>query len=146
MITPGLLELIPGWLLIAIGFALIGIEMLIGLFMLMWFGIGLIIVGMLSFVVDFEQGEFQLIFAFAIGAVLLFALRKQVIAKRNAQEDISVTYQTGDIGKLALHNDTWMVFYHGTHWQIANPEGQWHEGQRVRVTKIAMNQAWIEPE
>ncbi|SFR52726.1 NfeD family protein [Thiomicrospira sp. ALE5] len=146
MITLGLLDLIPSWALIALGFALIGVEMLLGLFMLMWFGIGLIVVGLLSFVVDFEYGEIQLIFAFAIGSVLLFALRNKVIAKRNAKEEISVTYQTGGIGKLSLHNDTWMVFYHGTHWQVANPPAEWQEGQRVRVTKIELNQAWIEPE
>ncbi|UQB42745.1 hypothetical protein JX580_02275 [Thiomicrospira microaerophila] len=141
----GLIELIPDWILIAAGLVLIGIEIIFGLFILFWFGIGLVTVGLLGFFVDFEHGEYQLIFAFAIGMVLLFALRKKVIAPHNAQPDQLDTYQTGDIGLLSQHNQQWMVFYHGTHWIVANPKSGYEVGQRVKVDEIKSNQAWVSP-
>jgi membrane protein implicated in regulation of membrane protease activity len=143
MSSIGLIELIPDWILIAAGLVLIGIEIIFGLFILFWFGIGLVLIGLLGFFVDFEHGEYQLIFAFAIGMVLLFALRKKVIARNNAEADQLDTYQTGEIGQLSQHNQQWMVFYHGTHWAVANPKSSFQQGQRVVVEKIESNQAWV---
>lgn len=143
MSSIGLLELIPSWILIAAGLILIGIEILFGLFVLFWFGLGLVFVGLVGLFVDFEHGEYQLIFAFAIGMVLLFALRKKIIAPHNAEADQLDTYQTGEIGQLSLHNDQWVVFYHGTHWVVANPQADFKANQRVRVDEIKSNQAWV---
>lgn len=144
MTSIGLIELIPNWWLISLGLVLIGLEIFLGLFILLWFGIGLVVVGLLGFFVDFGYGEIQLIFSTAIGMVLLFALRRKVITAKNAQVEQLATYQTGDSGVLSLVNNQWMIFYHGTHWLVANPTDSLQSGQRVKVSEIKNNQAWIE--
>lgn len=146
MTSIGLIELIPSWMLISAGLILIAIEIFAGLFILLWFGIGLVIVGFLSFFVDFGHGEIQIIFAFAIGTVLMFALRRKVMAPHNAEKEAISTHQPGETGRLSMHNNQWMVYYHGTHWLVANPSDDLKEGQQVKVTEIKHNQAWIEPE
>lgn len=146
MTSIGLLELIPSWVLVSAGLILIGIEIFIGLYILLWFGIGLVLVGLLSFFVDFGHGEIQLIFAFAIGSVLLFALRQKLISPHNAQTEPLSTYEPGETGLLSQHNGQWMVFYHGTHWLVANPSDNLTVGQKIKVTQIKSNQAWIETE
>lgn len=146
MTSIGLLELIPNWVLIALGLTLIGIEIFFGLFILFWFGIGLVVIGLLGFFVDFGYGEYQLIFATAIGSVLLYALRNKVISAKNAQTEDLSTYQPGETGTLSRHNEQWMIYYHGTHWRVANPQNDWQEGQTVTVSAIKNNQAWIDTE
>ncbi|HEY9017529.1 NfeD family protein [Thiomicrospira sp.] len=146
MTSIGLLGLIPSWMLISVGLILIGVEIFIGLYILLWFGLGLVFVGLMSFFVDFGHGEIQLIFAFAIGTVLLFALRQKLIAPQNAQTESLSTYEAGETGVLSQHNGQWMVFYHGTHWLVANPNDDLTPGQKIKVTQIKSNQAWIETE
>lgn len=146
MSSEGLIELIPNWILISAGLVLIGIEIFAALYILLWFGIGLVVVGLLGFFVDFGHGEIQLIFAFAIGTVLMFALRRKVIAPHNAEKEVISTHQPGETGRVTAHNNQWMVYYHGTHWLVANPSDQLKDGQQVKVTDIKHNQAWIEAE
>jgi membrane protein implicated in regulation of membrane protease activity len=144
MTTVALLELIPNWILISVGLLFIGIEIAFGVFILFWFGLGLITVGLLGFFVNFEQGEFQLIFAFAIGIVLLFGFRKRIISKRNAEPETLYTYQTGDTGIVKHYQDQWMIDYHGTHWRIANPTDQLESGKAYPVKEIRNNQVWLD--
>lgn len=143
MTSIGLLELIPNWWLIALGLALIGIELFFGFFILLWFGIGFVVVGTLGWFVDFGYGEIQLIFATAIGTVLLFAFRRKLITRGNAEAETTSTYEGGDIGQIQRHQDTWQIYYHGTHWQIANPRDDLHVGQMRKVIEIKQNQAWL---
>lgn len=146
MTSIGLIEFIPNWWLISLGLVLIGLEIFLGLFILLWFGIGLVVVGLLGFFVDFGYGEIQLIFATAIGLVLLFAFRRKVVTGTNAQVEQLATYQAGEMGVLSLVNNQWMIFYHGTHWLVANPNDQLQSGQRVKVSEIKNNQVWIDAE
>lgn len=143
MSSIGIIELIPNWILIALGVALIGLEIFIGFFVLLWFGLGLVVVGILGFFVDFGYGEYQLIFASAIGIVLLFAFRKKVITPKNAKVELLSTYQPGGTGTVSRHNNQWVIFYRGTHWVIANPHPDLVADQKVEVTEIKDNQAWI---
>lgn len=144
MISAGLLALIPNWILISLGVVLIGMEVFLGVFVLLWFGLGFVIVGMLGFFTDFVYGEYQLIFAFAIGIALLAAFRRRVMERFPAAEQVLSTYQAGEYGKVSMHEGQWMIFYKGTHWVIANPQPGLVEGENALVAKIESNRVWLQ--
>lgn len=145
MISVGLLELIPNWILISLGLVLLAVEMFSALFILLWFGIGLITVGLLGFAVDFTYGEYQLIIATAIGVFLLLGFRRRILpAQNDANNKTLSTYEAGGQGKLAKVDDEWLVFYNGTFWTVANPREDLVEDQLVRIVEVKNNRVTIE--
>lgn len=144
MISVGLLELIPSWVLISLGLVLLAVEMFSALFILLWFGIGLIVVGLLGFTVDFQYGEYQLIMATALGVFLLLAFRRRFLpSQKDATNKVLSTYEAGGKGKVSKSEGEWVVFYNGTFWVIANPREDLVEDQLVQVVEIKSNKAWI---
>lgn len=144
----GLLAPISPWYLISLGLVLLLSELLLMSFVLMWFGIAAILMGLVSFYIHLPSGESQLIITAFWGGFMLYLLRHKMI-KSQGQEDMQPeTFREGGYGQLKKMDDRWMVEYQGTLWKIA-PEclknhQAWLEDDEVNVVKIQHNQVFIE--
>ena len=65
------------WVLVSLGLALVIAELFIGAFVVLWFGIGAILTGMLTLLVPDINVGLQLLLSTLIGGVLMFALRNR---------------------------------------------------------------------
>lgn len=144
--TTALLPLVPAWILVSIGFVLIAIELMaFNLFIFLWFGIAAIIIGALSFVIDFGHGEYQWLSIIIIGTAMLFTLRKRFMPTNAAPIELE-TFKTGEMGRVEKQDDRWVIQYQGTWWQIANPTDDLAEGQTKEVKEIRSNKAYLADE
>ena len=133
------------WLLMLIGVALIVLEvLLVPFFVLLWFGIAAIVVGLVHAVWPFPGGEYQLITIGIVGVVLLLVFRKRFMAGRPTRKDDMETFRPGGIGKLRQYEGEWMVFYNGTWWKVMNVQPDFKDGSPVRVVRIDHNLAEVE--
>lgn len=139
-----LLPMIPAWIMLTIGVALLGIELLIGLFVVMFFGIAFILVGGAGFFFEWSSGEIQLLATVLLGGVLTFALRG-LLMKGTDKEDMPLeTMQTGDSGEVVHHGGELRVMYKGTTWTFKNlDETEVEVGDEVRVERLKNNVAYI---
>ena len=69
------------FLLIGLGFLLIASEMLVTAFVMLWFGLGIIIVGIISYFYSYTDGIWQLASASIIALLLLIVLRNKFVRK-----------------------------------------------------------------
>lgn len=129
--------------LLAAGIFLIGIEIVLYSFFIIWIGIGLIFVGFLSYVISFESGYTQLAIAFTIGFALLMLLRKRAMSFVTKSEDRSEEHiHQGGIGIV----DNGMIKMDGTYWQTDDDLSRYENGDRVKVVDIQKNRAVLEDE
>lgn len=128
-----------GWAyLVAIGIVLIGIEALIFSFVLLWIGIGFLVVAVLSFFMLFESGYAQIAVAVSIGLFLVLLLRKWSMTLVNkSEDDTEEKIHRGGIGVI----DGGMIKMNGTYWQSDNDLSRYKEGDRVEVIDIVDNKA-----
>ncbi len=140
-----LLPQISPWALIALGVFLIGVELFLTSFVLLFFGQGFIIVGIISFFVVMS-GEVQIIFSLLIGGILTYILRATFIRSMR-QEDLTLeTLETGDIGTIVENNGETRVQYKGTTWALHMEESfQPKTGDKVIVVELKNNIARITP-
>jgi membrane protein implicated in regulation of membrane protease activity len=139
-----ILDAIPVWIMLSIGFALLAVELITATFIVMFFGLAFILVGVIGFFVDWSSGEFQLLIAMLLGGVLTFALRG-LVTKGLSKEDLPLeTMQTGDTGQIEVHDGHLRVNYKGTTWAFKNmSDDEVRDGDEVIVTELKNNTAYI---
>ena len=132
------MEVIDWAYLLALGIVLIGIEALIFSFVLLWIGIGFIVVSVLTYVGLFESGYVQIAVAVSIGLVLVLALRKWSMALVNkTTDDTEEKAHQGGTGVI----DGGMIKMNGTYWQSDDDLSYFNDGDRVEVMDIVNNKA-----
>ena len=144
MLIQTILDVIDPFILLAIGIALIAFEALIASFILIWFGVGFVVIAIVSSVYMFSDGIWQIAAASIISLLLLFLLRKKVLEKfLNSRKDISDDF-LNEKGIGEIRNSK--VFYKATYWDIDSniDEKEFVEGEKVVVLKTHKNTAIIE--
>jgi len=132
------MEAIDWAYLLALGIVLIGLEALIFSFVLLWIGIGFIVVAFLSYVELFDSGYAQVAVAVSIGLVLVLALRKWSMNLINkSEDDTEEKIHKGGIGIM----DGGMIKMNGTYWQSDTDLSAYKDGDRVKVVDIVNNKA-----
>lgn len=127
--------------LMAAGIFLIGLEIVLYSFFIIWIGIGLILVGLLSFVITFADGYYQLAIAFTTGAILLYLLRGWAmrLVEGTQSSDEEQVHEHG-IGIV----DGGMIRMDGTYWQSDSDLSVYKDGDRVEVIEIKNNRVILE--
>ena len=134
------MEAIEWGYLLALGIVLIGLEALLFSFVLLWIGIGFIVVALLSSMGIFESGYVQIAVAVSIGLVLVLALRKWSMNLINkSEDDTEEKIHKGGIGVI----DGGMIKMNGTYWQSDDDLSGFSDGDRVEVIDIVNNKAKI---
>ena len=144
MLIQTILDVIDPFILLAIGIALIAFEALIASFILIWFGVGFVVIAIVSSIYMFSDGIWQIAAASIISLLLLFLLRKKVLEKfLNSRKDISDDF-LNEKGIGEIRNSK--VFYKATYWDIDSniDEKEFVEGEKVVVLKTHKNTAIIE--
>ncbi|MDY7219113.1 hypothetical protein TOI97_05965 [Denitrificimonas sp. JX-1] len=135
------------WVLVSLGIGLIIAELFVGTFVILWFGIGAILVGGLTFFVTDLNIGLQALLAVVSGGALMFALRRRYTTTRNAEPELMYTFSATE-GRLHISQQgTVSVFANGTFWSIQNidsikPEAC-IEGATVSILEFRNNQAVI---
>ena len=141
----------PWWAWILSGLVLLGLELLLGSFYLVFLGIAAIIVGLIA--MFGASGplwlEWLLFIVFSSGLVLL--LRKPLLGKFNIQSDsrdidtlvgvaaVAVdTIPPGGIGKVDMRGTVWTAHNQGA--------AALAPGQRCRVERVEGLSLWVRPE
>ncbi|BAK73312.1 conserved hypothetical protein [Arcobacter sp. L] len=139
-----MLSAVDPYILLAIGVALIALEALIVSFILIWFGIGFIIVALISYFFIFSGAVWQLAIVSLISLFLILILRKKVLEKflKSKMEISDDFFNEKGIGEIKNSK----VFYKGTYWEIDSKldEKEFKEGEKVVVLKTSRNSATIE--
>jgi|SRR5690554_460392 len=135
------------WALLSLGVALIIAELFIGAFIVLWFGIGAVVAGALSFFIPDMNLGLQLLLASLIGVVLMYFFRDRYVAERNATQEDLGTFQATK-GTLYLTEESGLfVVANGTYWQVGNPEAlpdsQKVNGATVDVAEFRNNRAFL---
>ncbi len=144
MLIQTILDVIDPFILLAIGIALIAFEALIASFILIWFGVGFVVIAIVSSMYMFSDGIWQIAAASIISLLLLFLLRKKVLEKfLNSRKNISDDF-LNEKGIGEIRNSK--VFYKATYWDIDSniDEKEFVEGEKVVVLKTHKNTAIIE--
>ena len=138
-----MLSVFDPYVLLGIGVVLIAFEAIITSFILIWFGIGFILTGLISYVYPFEDGVWQLAVASIISFLLLALLRKKTFAKFLKPDEAINDNFLNEKGFGEIKNQK--VFYKGTYWEIDGSidESSFKEGEKVIVTKTYKNSAII---
>ncbi len=124
--------------LFALGIVLIGLEALLFSFVLLWIGIGFIVVAALSYFELFESGYAQIAIAVSIGLVLVLVLRKWSMQMVNkSEDDTEEKIHKGGIGII----DGNTIKMNGTFWQSDDDLSGYKDGDRVEVVDIVNNKA-----
>lgn len=140
-----LLNEIPAWWMIGIGLVLMGAELFLTVFVLLFFGLGFILIGLFSFGWH-TSGEMQILSAMLIGALLTFALRKFFLKTLRPENLTLETLETGDTGELIKHQGQLRVQYKGTSWALKMPyDAALKAGDIVIVVELKNNQALVKP-
>ena len=124
--------------LFALGIILIGLEALLFSFVLLWIGIGFIVVALLSYMMLFESGYAQIAVAVSIGLLLVLVLRKWSMNLVNkTEDDTEEKIHKGGVGVI----DGGMIKMNGTYWQSDDDLSGYKDGDRVEVIDIVNNKA-----
>ena len=139
-----ILPIIPAWIMLTIGFALLGAELLMGTFIVLFFGIAFILVGVSGFFFDWYSGEVQLLLAMLLGGLLTFALRG-FFMKGLDKDDLPLeTMLTGDVGQIVAYGGALSVMYKGTTWTFKSlDDAVLFEGDEVVVENLKNNVAYV---
>lgn len=133
------------WVLVTLGVALVIAELFIGAFVIMWFGIGAILTGLLTLLLPELNVGLQALLSALIGGVLMFALRRRYTTPRNAQPETMHTFSATQ-GRLHISSEGAVsVFANGTFWSIQNISSlkseEKVEGASVSIAEFRNNQA-----
>ncbi len=124
-------ELLDPIVLISIGIALVAFEALFFSFFVFWFGVASIIVGVMSYAINFSDGLWQICSIAIIAMVLLVVLRAKALDRfmraktREPNDDFLNTSGSGIIkdGK---------VYFKATYWNISSDD-DFTQGEKVHV-------------
>ncbi len=140
-----LLAEIPAWLMITIGLLLLAAELMTGAFVILFFGIGFVVIGISGFFIGWSAGEFQLLSAMLLGGILTFTLRPLFINSMNKDDLPLETMQVGELGKIVKNDGELRLEYKGTTWVFENRgESDIAEGDEVMVERLKNNVAYIQ--
>lgn len=137
-------NLIDPYVLLAIGVVLVALEAVITSFIVIWFGIGFIIVGIISKFYAFDSSIWQLSTIAIISLILLVLLRKKILEKfLFSQEEVNDNF-LDEKGEGIIKSKK--VFYKGTFWEIQSNlnENEFEEDEKVVVLGTHKNHAKIE--
>lgn len=148
------MSLSPEWLM-SIGILFVLSELVLGLFVPIFFGIGMIILASVQFFTGMELSlAAQGLISFTIGAGTMLALRKRFFRSREQDEDQmpQSTFQGGTHGTLIKNETTglYQVKANGTYWRLAQSNSYDESvlesmiNKPVLVVEIANNEAVIE--
>jgi len=134
------MEAIEWGYLFAFGIVLIGIEALIFSFVLLWLGIGFMLVAILSYFSLFDSGYVQIAVAVSLGLLLVMVLRKwsMNLINKTADDTEEKIHKTG-VGVVSGG----MIKMNGTFWQSDDDLSGYKDGDRVEVIDIVNNKAKI---
>ncbi len=129
-------------ILMGIGVVLIGLEMLVGTFYILWFGVGFFIVGAIQYFFPFSNGLYQISLALTISLILLLLL-KNFIKKilKTPEKEIKDDF-LNEAGEGVIKEG--MLFYKGTLWEYEPKDLHVKNGDRVKVLSVKSNVAKIE--
>ncbi len=127
--------------LLGIGIGLIGLEMTLGSFYIIWFGIGFCIVAGVEFFIPFSSGLYQVSLAFLIALVLLFLLKNKLIEflSKNEKEIKDDFLNESGVGVMK-HG---LVEFKGTMWEVESKFKDLENGTEVEVLRVEKNKAFI---
>jgi len=132
------MEVIDWAYLLALGIILIGLEALIFSFVLLWIGIGFIVVSFLTYMGLFDSGYVQIATAVSIGLVLVLGLRKWSMSLINkSADDREEKIHKSGVGVI----DGGMIKMDGTYWQSDDDLSVYKDGDKVEVLDIVNNKA-----
>lgn len=139
-----IVAVIPAWIMLTIGVVLLGIELMIASFVVIFIAIAFLIVGLAGFFVAWPSGEIQLLVTIVLSAVLTLTLRKTFM-KGMSKEDLPLeTMESGDFGEIVEHDGDFRVEYKGTTWAIrVVDDSELKVGDEVVVEKLHNNMAYI---
>ena len=145
-----MLELsIAWWGLVALGALLVAAEIFIMAFIVMWFGIGAILTGLLTLLFPDMNLGLQILLAGLLGGVLMYLLRDRFVSKNNAEAEPLYTFSAGKGTLLVSAEGTVSVNSNGTYWRIANLDElqgcRLEAGQPVNISRFENNAAYIDP-
>ena len=130
------MEVIDWAYLLAFGIVLIGLEALIFSFVLLWIGIGFIVVSLLTYMGLFDSGYVQIAVAVSIGLVLVLALRKWSMNLINkTEDDTEEKIHKSGVGVI----EGGLIKMDGTYWQSDDDLSQYKDGDKVQVLDIVKN-------
>jgi len=136
------------WWLVTIGVGLALTELLTGTFVLLWFGIGAIVAGLVTFATPELHVGAQVLLAAVLGGGLMVWLRPKYVSMDNAKKEDLYTFTAGPgVLKVSEDGKTIGVSARGTYWGIANPEvipeGERLDGRPVTIERFENNRAVI---
>jgi len=138
-----MISLISPLILIAIGITLIALETLTFTFVMAWFGISFIIVGVLSFMPIFPDGLWQLSVISILSILLLITLRSKILKiflKPKENENNDDFFNEQGIGVIKSNK----VYYKATYWDIDLSDNlTYEENEKVNVIEIKKGTAYI---
>jgi len=139
-----IIDVIPAWIMVTIGLGLLGIELLIGSFVILFFGIGFILIGVVGFFWQWPSGEIQILVGMLLSVFLTFVLRKPMMNGMSKEDLPLETMQGGDTGEIVEHGGELRVMYKGTTWAFKNTgTDEIEAGDEVLVEKLHNNLAFI---
>lgn len=145
-----MLELsIPWWGLVALGALLVAAEIFIMAFIVMWFGIGAILTGLLTLLIPDMNLGLQVLLAGLFGGVLMYLLRDRFVSKDNAEAEPLYTFSAGKGTLVVSGEGTVLVNSNGTYWRVANldelQDYRLEAGQPVSISRFENNAAYLDP-
>lgn len=140
--------LIAWWVWIAIGVLLVGAELLVGGFVVIWLGLSAVLVGLFSLVIPFSTGA-QLLFWTLFSALMLVVWFKVLRKRISPTKSLLGQSGSGIIGEVGLAVNDIRPFERGKvrfQWPIAGSE-VWEcltedeitAGDRVKIVSVEGN-------
>lgn len=135
------LSVISPIILIAIGIVLIAIEAITFSFVLFWFGLASIIIGIFSYFFQFSDGLWQLTAIAIVSLLMLFLLRVKVLKKFDKPKDGAVKDNFFNTKGEGVVKDG-KVYYKATYWNCDTID-DFSDGEKVEVVEIKKGKAVI---
>lgn len=139
-----ILAVIPAWIMLSLGVILLGLELLLGSFVIIFIGIAFIAIGGIGFFYEWPSGEVQILSTIVLSALLMMTLRKTFLRGMSPEDLPLETMQAGDSGYISEHNGELRVNYKGTTWTIKNTgDDVLQDGDEVVVEQLNNNVAYV---
>ncbi|WP_198304513.1 NfeD family protein [Arcobacter vandammei] len=129
--------------LFALGVVLIALEVFVASFVVIWFGLGFLLVSFVELVFPINDIVWQICFVAILSLIFLFLFRKKLLVKfSKSQREVKDNF-FNEKGVGEIKNSK--VFYKATYWEIDSKldEKEFVEGEKVEVLKIHGNFATI---
>ncbi|MDR2635842.1 MAG: hypothetical protein LBC08_03305 [Campylobacteraceae bacterium] len=128
------------WVLI-IGVAILALEVAVGSFYLLWYGLGLIVSGAVGWALGSEEWIMQGVIGLGIGLVLMIAFRKRLAEKmlgKKIRDEFLLEEGEGVI------KDGGLVEFRGTTWRYDKEKSDEFEiNERVIVRPTKTNRVFV---